>query len=116
MSVSQEIRGQDFASFGSAGSATVASDGTFSIPNISPGEYVLSAGNGPGTDAPEAALLPIVIDGTDIDNVVLTGSAGGTVTGRIVTDGGTLPQPRPQLPRGILSLPAPTAMFSPNNP
>jgi hypothetical protein len=92
VNVSQEIRGQDFASFGSAGCGTVAADGTFSIPNIPPGEYVLSANTGPGNDSPEAAVLPIVIDGTDIDNVVLTGSAGGTITGRIVTEGGRLPK------------------------
>jgi protocatechuate 3,4-dioxygenase beta subunit len=96
VNVGQEIRGPDFGSFSSAGRATVASDGTFSIPNVPPGDYVLSAENGIGsTDSPEVALLAIVVDGADADNLVLTGSAGGTISGQILTDGGTLPKAPP---------------------
>jgi hypothetical protein len=41
---------------------------------------------------PEVALLTIVVEGTDIENVMLTGSAGGIVTGRVISEMDTAPK------------------------
>jgi hypothetical protein len=54
-----DVRSPDFASFGSAGSATVRPDGTFTISNVSPGEYMLSATMDRAEDTSEVAILPV---------------------------------------------------------
>ena len=89
--VRQEVRGDDFGSFGTVASATVASDGTFTIRNVPPGEYTLSASTARDSSEPDVALLPLVVDGVDIDNISLTGSAGGSVSGTVLTEDGTAP-------------------------
>src|SRR6185436_1768417 len=45
VNLTEEVRGDNFGSFGGGGggSGVVAADGTFSIPNITPGEYKLAA-------------------------------------------------------------------------
>ena len=92
--LSDDIRGVNFASFRSAGSATVSGDGAFTITNITPGEYRLSASRQAGdpTGEPEIAEMTIVVDGADIENVTLVGSVGGTVSGRVIADGATQPK------------------------
>jgi protocatechuate 3,4-dioxygenase beta subunit len=89
-----EVRGLDFGFFGvGPGSAIVAADGAFSISNVPPGEYTLAAVRqaSPAVE-PEAALAPIVVDGVDLEHITLLGSTGGTVTGRVVSDGAALPK------------------------
>lgn len=86
VSLSQEIRGLDFASFRGGPSGHVAGDGTFTIPDVPPGDYVVTAMRMEQDGAPEVAQTSITIDGTDIDNVSLSGSAGGSVTGRVIAD------------------------------
>jgi hypothetical protein len=65
-------------------------DGSFTIRDVLPGEYTLSAGAmvdaGSGKVA-EAAFMPIVVDSSDL-NVVMTISGGWSVTGRIVGESG----------------------------
>lgn len=90
VAVRQEVRGEGFASFGQVATTTVAADGTFVIPNIPPGEYILGATT-PNRSEPDVALLPIVVDSMDIDNVSLTGSMGGTVTGQVLGEDGSVP-------------------------
>lgn len=94
VNLSDDIRGINFASFRGAGSATVAADGSFMIPNIPPGEYRLGASRMQGDPAgePEVAELTIVLDGTDLENVSLVGSVGGTVSGRVVVEGAGAPK------------------------
>lgn len=91
VSVRVEVRGDEFASFGTVASANVAADGTFTVRNVSPGEYKLEASSGRDSSEPDVAVQPIVVDGVDIDNVSLTGSAGGTVTGQVLADDGSAP-------------------------
>jgi hypothetical protein len=119
VSVGQEVRGDSFASFGSAASGPVAADGTFSIPNIPPGDYVLSAVSGRDTGEPDVARLPVTVDSVDLDNISLNGSAGGTVTGQVATDEGTVPD----IPRLRVTLleystgqPSPTVLGAFRNP
>jgi hypothetical protein len=93
VSLGSEVRGLDFGRFGSAGSATVAPDGAFTIKDVAPGEYKVRASSRDSVNAaPEVAIIPVTIDGVDVDNVVLTGSAGGTVAGQLVVDGDPLPK------------------------
>jgi hypothetical protein len=92
--MSEEVRGLDFGSFGGGPSANVAGDGTFSIPNVPPGEYTISASRrvGDPLGPPEVALATIVVEGNDIDNVTLVGSSGGTISGRVIVEGETPPK------------------------
>lgn len=92
--LSDDIRGLNFARFSGAGSATVAGDGSFTITNVTPGEYRLSAGRQAGdpTGEPEIAEMTIVVDSADIENVSLTGSVGATVSGRVIAEGATQPK------------------------
>jgi hypothetical protein len=86
-----EVRGEDFSGFSGAGSAAITGNGTFTLRNVPPGEYKLVASSGRDTERPEVAILPITVDGVDITDVALTGSEGGIVTGRVLTDTGEVP-------------------------
>ena len=94
VNLSDDIRGLNFASFRGAGSATVTGDGAFTISNVTPGEYRLSAGRQAGdpTGEPEIAEITIVVDGVDLENVSLAGSVGGTISGRVIAEGATQPK------------------------
>ena len=89
--VEEEIRGDNFASFGSVASAAVNPDGTFAIENVPPGEYMIGASTGQDTAEPQVALQPITVDAADIDNVALSGTVGAVVSGRVLTDDGRIP-------------------------
>jgi Carboxypeptidase regulatory-like domain len=89
--VRQETRGVDFASFGYVASGSVVGGGTFRIDNVPPGEYILAASTGQGVEPAEVAEAPITIDGADLDNVTLTGSRGGSVSGQLLTEAGAVP-------------------------
>ena len=93
VSLSEEIRGLNFASFRGGPSGAVAADGSFSILNVPPGTYTAQAVRLPGDNSgePEVALMQLVVDGTDLDNIVLSGSKGGTVSGRVSSETGPLP-------------------------
>ena len=91
VNLAQEVRGLNFGSFRTAGDAKVLPDGTFSIVNVAPGEYKLGAQR-PGTpgsagDA-EVAIVPITVNGFDVENVAVTGSAGGSIIGKVIADEG----------------------------
>ena len=86
VSLNQEIRGIGFASFRGGPSANVAGDGSFTIADVPPGDYVLTTARMDPEGSPEVATIPVTVDGTDIENITLTGSAGGAVAGRVVTD------------------------------
>lgn len=96
VNLAMEIRSEGGGLFGTAGTARVAPDGTFTIRDVAPGDYKLRASR---SDAePELAILPIDVNGIDITNVSLNGSAGGTVSGRVVLDEGVTAQmPRVQI-------------------
>jgi hypothetical protein len=94
--VSREERGEDFGSFGTVASTTVRPDGSFAIDNVPPGEYTIGASSGRDVPEPEVAIADLIVDGTDIDNIGLMGSAGGTLNGRVLTDDGVVPD-LPQL-------------------
>jgi protocatechuate 3,4-dioxygenase beta subunit len=94
VSMTEEVRGLGFASFGGGPSGAVAADGTFAIPNVPPGEYTIAASRREGDPAgpPEVAIATIFVDGNDLENLNLIGSAGGTVRGRLIVEGETPPK------------------------
>ena len=96
-----EHRAAGFLLFMSVGNATVGSDGTFRIKDLPPGEYKLNMRNTTeiaGTTVQEAATVPILVTGVDLDNVTLKTSAGGSITGRLITESGDAANiPREQL-------------------
>ena len=90
VSLSDEVKGLGFASFRSGPDVTVAPDGGFTALNVPPGEYKLVATKQATEEGgAEAALTTVNVDGNDIENILLTGSSGGTVSGRIVLEDGT---------------------------
>jgi len=89
--VGEEVRGEDFGAFGTVATAPVHLDGTFVIENVPPGDYAISTSTDRDSADPQVALADITINGADIDNLALIGSAGGMVTGRLITDDGIVP-------------------------
>jgi Carboxypeptidase regulatory-like domain len=87
-------------------------DGSFSIANVAPGDYILNVlpmrirtsdgGNtmtfsatigvpaGAGSDA-ESAALPVTVAGEDLTNVVIVTSKGATASGRVTFEGSSAP-------------------------
>jgi hypothetical protein len=86
--LNQEFRGEGFGSFGMVARATIGDDGRFTLANISPGHYKLEVTEG----APEVAILPIDVASVDVDNIAVTGSTGGAVSGTVAADSGALPK------------------------
>jgi protocatechuate 3,4-dioxygenase beta subunit len=67
-------------------------DGSFDIPNVPPGEYVLQAVKPPVSMQPrtsegEFASVFVTVDGKDLSGLVVRTSNGSTVTGRITFEG-----------------------------
>lgn len=89
VTLQEEVRGVNFGSFGGGQRATVGPDGRFSMTNVPPGEYMLGAVRLPNESGfePEAAVMPVVVGGDDLDNIVLTGSGGGTISGTVIAEG-----------------------------
>jgi hypothetical protein len=91
VNVGQEVRGDDFGFFGIVARGTVEADGSFIIKNVPPGDYVLGASTGNNAPEPNVALLPITVDGTDLTNLELVGSGGGSLSGQVLADDGSVP-------------------------
>jgi hypothetical protein len=71
--------------FGNA--ARVLPDGTFTITNVVPGDYVLNAtGRRAGNAAPEVASMPITVGSEDLAGVSVATSKGGTIRGTVTAD------------------------------
>jgi protocatechuate 3,4-dioxygenase beta subunit len=78
---------------GPGGGGQLRSDGTFTVPNVSPGEYVVRAmaprfPPAPGTLAgpPEFSVAFVTVNGEDVTDVHLAPVVPATVSGRIVFD------------------------------
>lgn len=90
--MAQEFTGPTNSSMFGFGGAKVAADGTFTIKDVSPGEYKLTVRFPGDKDRPaEAATTVVSVAGGDLDGVALVTGAGGTVSGRVVTDEGVVP-------------------------
>ena len=67
--------------------ARVLPDGTFTILNVVPGEYVLTVnGRATGNATPEVASVTLTVGNEDLSGVSVATSKGGTIRGSVVTD------------------------------
>ena len=72
----------------------VRADGTFESPGVPPGNYLITVRPRTAREGEdvEIARTRVVVNGADLDDVVLIGARGATVFGRVVADeGGPLP-------------------------
>jgi hypothetical protein len=85
------------SSFGMSG-AKVNPDGSFLIKDVTPGEYRLSIRSPADKERPaEGVTITLNVLGEDVAGVMLVASAGGTISGRVMSDTGeplTMPETR----------------------
>jgi hypothetical protein len=71
-------------------STKVAADGTWTLSNVTPGEYRLSKRSpARGNQPAQEAQYTITVAGADLRGVSLVAGVGGTVRGEVVTDDGS---------------------------
>lgn len=79
---------------GLAGNAMIRPDGTFTMNNVAPGQYSLRApSTGPPTapgQGPTLATADVIVNGADVEGVVLQPQMPSIVSGRLVGDPATL--------------------------
>ncbi len=112
------------AGFGFGGAnGFIRPDGSFTISNVAPGEYIVRAmlapfnggpiGGGPNAPPP-VVTASVTVDGTDLANVILQPQAPSQITGRLTGDPAALAQIQPRATRimaapvGITFMPGPT--------
>src|SRR5207253_1083319 len=68
--------------------ARIAPDGTFSFPNVPPGQYVVQAYRGRLNSHTEGEFgaLPVAVNGVDVTGLRLRTSSGSSITGRFMFD------------------------------
>jgi hypothetical protein len=67
--------------------ARVQQDGTFTILNVVPGEYVLTAmGRSTGNATPEVAAMNVTVGNDDLAGVSVATGKGGSIRGTVVAD------------------------------
>ena len=75
-------------------STAIERDGRFTLPEVIPGSYTLTARSRPerrgGDNARAMAYMPLVVPG-DLEDVVVTATSGATITGSIVDAAGGEP-------------------------
>jgi len=81
--------------FGVRGQARSQGDGTFTIPNVAPGEYTLEVMTGQGGRgggaSPDVASMPLVVGNEDLSGLTIATSKGGSIRGTVVADGASVP-------------------------
>jgi protocatechuate 3,4-dioxygenase beta subunit len=95
LTLGQETRGPEMAMFFGGYSGRVNGDGTFSIKNVVPGDYVIRARTA-GEKGTEAMSMAVTVGFADVDNVSLMPMPGWSVTGSVVTDAGASPAFSPE--------------------
>ena len=79
------------------GGGRVRNDGTFTLTNVTPGSYTLTAatggpgrrGGGPGGSDAEFASMPILVGNDDLSNITVVTAKGATLSGVVVTAEGS---------------------------
>jgi len=80
-----ERSGEDFRmSMGAANQ--VRDDGTFTLSDVAPGEYVIQARSFGASPDDEVASTPITVTGEDISGLALVATKGTVIRGRVVLD------------------------------
>lgn len=92
----QELWGPAGGTTSSFGSSVIGADGSWQVRDVAPGEYIIRANGSTADGGPEAASLPLIVNGTDLEGIVVSADAGALIAGRLVTDTGE-PLPGPSL-------------------
>lgn len=90
----QELRAPNNLMMMGSQQTTVGGDGTFTLKNVTPGEYkVVLRGTTErdGGSVQETAVALVAMNGVEINNLTLMATAGWSFTGRIVTASGDAP-------------------------
>ena len=83
-------------STGSTGSAAVRQDGSFALENVAPGDYHLAAmRTNPASGEQVMVQRLLAVAGADIDRLSIVMGRGGSVSGVVVTDDGSVPEMAP---------------------
>jgi hypothetical protein len=105
VSLSFEIRGENFMMMSGGQSTKVNPDGTFTFRNVAPAEYHLNVRTAATPDRPaEAANVIVSVVGGDVEGLAIVTSGTGAVTGRVVVEGDT-PLPAPLSKLSVRALP-----------
>lgn len=88
VSLSLDLMGPQGGMSMSAAGATVAADGSWRMRGIAAGEYQLEVSNQEPNRPPARASMTVLVQGQDMDGIMLVADPGGTVTGEIVTESG----------------------------
>jgi hypothetical protein len=97
VTLGENMRGPGVVMFMGGGGSRVRPDGSFTISNVAPGEYLLEArtmgmgGGRGGRDEAEFAAVPVTVAGDDIAGLSIVTSSGATVLGTITFDQGAEP-------------------------
>ena len=67
--------------------ASIARDGSFEIPRVAPGDYILQAVGKGSSGVREFGLAHVNMTGVDLDSIVVSTSSGSRVTGRVAFEG-----------------------------
>lgn len=78
---------------GRAREDSVERDGTFELAGVSPGSYILTAMRYE-EGATYSAREPLEVGGSDVEGVTLALTPSGVLSGKLVVEGGTLPEGR----------------------
>jgi hypothetical protein len=71
----------------SGGGAQVREDGSFTISDVGPGDYLLQARHSTNhNESGEIASAPVTVNGEDVSGVTLVASTGTVIRGRVVFD------------------------------
>jgi hypothetical protein len=89
----QEMLGPTGGTVAFPGRTRAAPDGTFKLPDVAPGEYILEASGAAGDRGSESASMSLTVLGPDIEGLSLRADAGGLIAGRVVTESGDVLPP-----------------------
>ncbi len=101
-------------------SGMIRPDGSFTVSNVAPGEYTLRAtgGGGPGAPGqmPSLSTADVLVNGTDVDGVIVQPLLPTTISGRLVGDPAVLAKIDPSRVRLMAARSGPQFVPGPPQP
>ena len=91
VALTAEIMGPGGGTMSIVGQARSLPDGSWRIPNVPPGEFVLRVTGMGGDGAPETAQQRLTVAGADLEDLALRTDGGAIVSGQVIAETGALP-------------------------